>query len=408
MERKPSSVSPWLGGAAIAVALYTVLFGGMRSFSEEDAERMLSGFSSHLSQETGTRGRESKLQYSGIEINGFAYDRWAMISNISLDFIMPGWQGKSRLSLSTERADLVPDHTTATRLSLNLPERINVITGSELVAILQPVAPINYSVNLKSKGNIRHHLTIPGNVGITTLEPKRETLLRLATPLIADVTLYDDEHRVNTQITSGPVQIVAEGNGIWRTGGASLRYDSVQKGPTSTESRGTLTLDDLQYSHGNSGSIPVTLTAGWSLKQQRNISGATDESELIIERSLFTTGEAKVSATGHINFDLDDSPYGEILLEIYNPMQLVKSGWIRLEKEPLALSLLSEIAGDDVTSYTHISITIERLKNGQWRVGKMPLAALFEKGFTDLFTFTKPEKEHEQDDNKKTNGDEAS
>lgn len=408
MEQKPSTISPWLGGAAILVALYTVLFSGMRSFSQEDAERMLSRFSTHLSETAGMHGRESKLQYSAIEIEGFAYDRWAQISQISLDFLMPGWQGKSRLSLSTERADLVPDHASPSRLMLRLPEHINVISGSDLLAILQPVVPISYSVNLRQKGDIRHHLTIPGNVGVTMLEPRREMLLRLSAPLVADVTLYDAQDHVATQLTSGAVQALFD-DGAWRTGGASLRYDSVQKGPSVSQSSGTLTIDDVQYTHGNNSSIPLTITAAWSLKQQRSISGDTDDSELTIDRSLVTTGDAKISATGSVHFDLDDSPYGEISLEIYNPVSLIKSGWIRPGMEPEALSLLSEIAGDDVTSYTHTTITIERPKNGAWRVGKMPLDALLAKGFAALFTFNaQEEQKNEQDNGKKTNGAEPS
>jgi hypothetical protein len=40
-----------------------------------------------------------------------------------------------------------------------------------------------------------------------------------------------------------------------------------------------------------------------------------------------------------------------------------------------------------VASYTHISVAIEREKNGNWRVGKVPLGQIMNDRFMELFTF---------------------
>ena len=123
-----------LGGASIAVALYAVLAGGMPNFSNTTAERMLSELATHLSTEANHRGKEAKLQYSNVEIHGIAYDKWAHITHPSLDIIHQQWQGGKRFGISTEGAELFPDQTSQQRLNIRLPQVVNLIVSSELLA----------------------------------------------------------------------------------------------------------------------------------------------------------------------------------------------------------------------------------------------------------------------------------
>lgn len=405
MRRKPSAISPVLGSVAIVVALYTVLFGGMRNFTGEDAERMLADLSTHLSTESARRSKETKLQYSAVEMEGIAYDKVAHVSNLSLDFIYQQWQGGRRFGISTERADIVPDQADPKRMIMRFSDMLNIISSSQLLAMVRPAKPIIYTTNLKPKNAdaVVHKIVVPGNISITTLAPKHEFHLKLKQPVQAEVSFFKAQHKLNAQILAGAVQAYMP-SGSWQLGDADIRYDSIQRSTETVESKGTLTLNNIAFTIGNIVSSPYTMTAAWMLKEQRNISGANDASELVIEHGLLTNGDMKLAINGTVNVDIDDTAYGELVLEITNPEVFLESSLIWPEKRALARQLLAEIMGDS-DEHKQAIINISRGKNGSWQIGKMTLDALIEKGLMNIFIFGKHEgyEENSSSENTKAN-----
>jgi hypothetical protein len=404
-NRNKSMASPVLGGAAILVALYTVLFGGVQNFTTEDAEHLLEDLSSHLSEESSYRGKETKLQYNNLEIKGFAYEKFAHVSKLSLDFIYQQWQGGTRLGISTENAELIPDPSNGSRTFLRLGDGVNLISSSELLAIIKPAKPLLYSFNKhpKEEGAVKHRLQVPGNIGVTMLNPKREVTLQLSKPAHADITFFEDRHRLRTQIVSGPLVALMD-SGYWRIDDADIRYDSVQRSADVAESKGTLTLENIGFNRKEVNPDPYNLTAAWTLREQKNIGGATDSSQLDIEHCLLTDDNVKIAVNGVVNFDIDDKAYGELTVEISNPSLFLKSAWISPNKRELATSLLHEVLGDDADIEKQIIITLSRPKDGQWRIGKMPLDALLDKGFLSLFPFLDTQETHDKNNDQKTTG----
>ncbi len=407
MKRHQSPLASRLfGGSAILLALYTVLFGGAPSLSSSSAERILSELDTHFSSEASRRGKEARLQYSTVDIHGFAYDKWARVMNPSFDFIYQQWQGGKRVGLSTETLDLLPDRTNGTRLHMRLGDVVNIILSSELLATLEPLKPIHYVVNYKAANNgegSKHRLIIPGDVRINTLDPKRSMTVALTTPVIADITFSEPQHKTSIKATSSGVSIQGD-RGRWNIISSDIRFDASQRASDVIESKGTITLDNLGY-HNATGNAPAySLTAAWMMKEQRNISGATDASVLTIEHSLLTDGNVKIAANGAVHFDLDDAPYGEIVVEIANPSEFLKSGWIVKDRQAEAAALLNDMMGTDMATHKQAIITIERAKNGGWMIGKLPLATLLEKDFMGLFIFN----ERAINEQETTSGDKTS
>ena len=381
-----------LGSTVIVGALYIILFSGTPNFSNDDAEYLLSNFSTHLSEESGARGSEAKLQYSHIEVQGFAYDKWARISNFALDFMTPQWQGQSRLGLSTKNADLVPDHTSAKRATMRFPEAINLISGSQLLAILQPDKPIIYGINQQPTGDgeITHRIVIPTNLNISMLEPKRNLRIELTDPIQVDASFFKTQHRLRGHVVSGVARILSQGD-QWGIENVDIRYDSLQKSTNIIESKGTLTLDRLTFARAGISTTPLAATAAWLMKEQRNINDSVESIKLEIEHGLITNGDSKISVTGDINFDIDDAAYGELVVEISNPTEFVKSGWIAKNKQEEALSLLDEILGEKIGSHKQAIINIVRTKNGEWKVGKVLLDEDLGKKIVNIFIFNTQE-----------------
>ncbi len=382
-----------LGSTAIIGALYMILFSGIPNLSNDDAERMLSELASHFSTEASYRGGEAKLQYSNVEVHGFAYDKWARTSNLAFDFMYPQWQGHNRLGLSTQNADLIPDHTTPQRMTLRFTDAINLISGSELLAIMHPVKPILYAINQKpaaTDGAISHRLIIPANIDISMLQPKRELKIELPEPIRLDVNFFKTQHRLHAHLVSGIAAILSP-SGRWSMENADIRYDTLQKSPDTVESKGTLTLDRLAFARDGISTSPFAATAAWGLKEQRNISGSVDTMSLEIDHGLLTNGDVKVSATGNVNFDIDDAPYGEIVVEISNPADFAKSGWIAKDKQEEALALLDEILGEKIGSHKQAIINIARAKNGEWKIGKLPLNEELTKKILNILIFNTQE-----------------
>lgn len=390
--RKPSSmIRPMLGSAAMIAALYTILFSGIRNFNSEDAERMLAELSQHFTKESTRRGKEAKLQYSAVETQGFAYDKTASISNLSLDFIYQQWQGGRRFGISTDEMDLLPDQANPARLVMRFANALNLISSSELLARIQPAKPVLYAVNLKPSKDeaIIHRIVVPGNINITTLEPRREFYLKLKDPLQAEIAFYELQQHLRAQVKSGAMQTLLP-TGSWRVGGVDLRYESLQRSAEAVKSKGTIAINDLAFTFGNIVSPPYNATAAWAMKEQRNISGATDSAQIVIEHGLLASGDMKISANGTLYLDIDDSMYGELVFEITNPAAFLQSSWILPAKRAAARDMLVAITGDDdMESHTQLIISLERDKNGRWQVGKQPLDALLEKGLMDMFIFGK-------------------
>lgn len=398
MSRQSPLIGKVLGGSAVAVALYTVLFSGVPNFSVPIAERTIADISSHLAQEAAHRGKEARLQYSHVEIQGFAYEKWARVFEPSLDFIYQQWQGGTRFGVSTEAVDIVPDYTSASRLQLRMPYRINVISSSQLLAMLQPATPMVYTINrdlADVPDAVRHRLIIPGNVGITMLYPKREWLLEVPHPIRSEVIFLEQQRTMRAQASSGALKLSNREN-EWSLRNADLRYESAQRSADAIDIKSTITLDNLTYAHDGISTAPYTLTAGWSMKQQRTITGGSDASELTLEHMLFTDGTIKVSANGTLNFDIDDPMYGEMAVEISDPQAFLESGWFAPSQREAAMQLLSDIMGGQLEPRKQAIVTISREKNGSWMVGKLPLKVVLARDFWNLFIWNRTE-QHEQE-----------
>lgn len=402
-KKKPPFLVQLLGGAAILGALYVILFSGTPNFSSEDAEHILADLASHYSEEATRRGSEAKLQYSNVEIHGLAYDKWAHVNNLAVDFIYQQWQEHTRFSFSTQSAELFPDHANPARISLRFSDAVNVISGSDLLAMVQPLQPIIYSFNRKPadmEGAIRHRVTMPGNLDVTLLNPKRTIHVELATPAQMEADFFETQHRLHARALSGTMQIRTE-DSTWRVENADIRYDSLQKGPAITESKGTATLDKILYSRADARTSPFVATGAWSLREQRNISGSVESMILAIDHGLLTNGDSKLSINGDVNFDIDDTAYGELVVEISNPQQFVESGWIAKGKEQEALALLDEIVGEKIGGHKQAIINISRIKNGTWKIGKLMLNDDLRHRINTLFIFNTQET-HDQNNGEKT------
>jgi len=405
MRRSYSSqVSPLLGGVAIMVALYTILFGGIRNFDTADAERILSEISTHLATESAARGKEARLQYSNVDIRGYAYEKWARISKLSLDFIYQQWQGGTRFGVSTEGADIIPDYAQQKRIIMRFGDTLNIISSSELLAMVRPEKPLVYSLSHTSSDapdSIQHRLVIPGNLFITTLHPKQDLKLEFKSPARIDLSFIQPQRQLQADALFGPMRMDMNG-AAWSLNSIDVHYNSTQKSNSAIENKGTLTLDRLAFVQGNNAPPPFTMTAAWSLKEQRNISGATDTAQLVIDHALLTDGDTKIAANGTIHFDIDDTPYGEVTIEVNNVLPLLKNGWILPSKEEAALALLSDITGEDAATHAQLIFTVAREKNGAWKVGKMPLETLLEKDFMSIFTFWETLADHEKNNSEET------
>ena len=383
-----------IGGTAIFIALYTILFSGTPRFSSVDAERMLSDMSAYFSKEASSRNQEAKLQYSEVEIHGFAYEKWARVSNLSLDWMLQQWQGSSRFAISTSAADLIPDPINERRITLKLGDVINLIAGSELLARVEPSQPLIYSMVRTATtppGTTTHRLTLPADMRITTPEPKRNILLALDAPVLADITLSDTQKQLRAVLTTGGLRATM-GEDSWSARSAELHYDALQSTSEATGSKGTLTLDQLRFTRKEAATTPATLTAAWTMKEQHTISGATEAISLSLDQCLLADGTLKIVANGMVNFDIDDAAYGDVILEINDASAFIKSSLIKEDKKAAALAMLSGIMGQDMTGHKQAIINITRMKNGVWMVGKVPLAELLEEGFSDIFIFNRKEK----------------
>lgn len=393
-----------LGIAAMLLALYTILFSNIPTFSAEDAERILTDLATDLSDASNSQNGEARLQYSNLEIRGFAYNKQAYITTPSITFTGQQWRSNAGFSLSTESAFLIPDPVISQRINMHLSKPINLIASSDLLAIINPLKPIIYSINhLPASMNnaVQHRIIIPADFLMQLLEPKRNIRVELLHPIEAEINLFKTQRKLRTNITSGIVRLLSPDHS-WNIESADIHYDSTQRSSKVIEGNGTLTLNKLRFTRAEENSSALAVTAAFGLKEKRNISGSIDSIHLEMERGLITDGNSQISITGDMNFDIDDTPYGDIVVEINNPTEFIKSGWIAEEKQKAALALLDTLLGEKLGSHKQAIIPITRAKNGVWKIGKVLLDEDLRNQIVDIFIFNTQES-HDQNTPKETN-----
>lgn len=403
LAARPSfKVKPLFGCAAIIFAIYLILFSGAPNYTESKAEENLAHFSSLLTQAAKIIGYESRLQYSSVQIQGFAYEKWAKISKLSVDMSREAWLGSKRFGISSDNAQLIPNPLQLNRAQLKFPEAINLIMGSDLLYVINHTLPILYSSgkNIKDEG-VDHNLTIEHGNMLTLSNPENTLNLKFDDGYGVNITLAAPYNNAIISGHGGEVELLKDTH-QWDIDSSRFHFSITQKSPKTAETRGTLTLEDLSYTTGDISTKPISLNAAWVYNETRGMTGSLETSEFIIERSVITDDDLHIAVSGTLDFSMDEAmPYGEVILEVNDLKLLAASNWIADSYRDKFTSMLKEITDEDIVARSHGTIPIRRKKGGEWYVGRVSFKSLLDKGLLDFLIFNQVPKNETASQNQK-------
>lgn len=405
---KKRFVKSVLGLMVLAVSVWVVLFSGASAITTENIELRLQQLGAHLADEAAQHGKEAKLTYGTIEVEGWGYNKRATVDNISLELSeKTPLNTTHRWSFSTVQMQVLPDPMLPNNLFFVFSEPVNVIENSQLKTIISFSAPPKYGYfdGRDSKEHaVIHSLRLPSQLILTPgkavdeIENKGHTITITfdENPLMQLRLLPESHERTmvygfrNVSIMSddgSQATIAALESNVHETLGADNRpqgksqlkvLDIVLRDHEKVSKAYSL-ITDIDYS----GDAPGLEIGNWL-----SGSGASD---MTINQMQLATDDFKIKMTGKVSLATNDPlPSGDVNLEIENVKQFLESELIPAMAKPSLTEALQKVTGQPVAALSHATLPVKREKNGVMYVGGVTFEELAATMLKGLFQLSAP------------------
>ena len=339
-EPAPKKRPVFLQIAGIIVLIFTlvtILFSGARSLNRETVEARLKQFSSSLSQAATDNGKEGTFSYGTVALEGWGYNKRAVIQDISLLISDKNSLNASSWILSTPKMQMASDPAVAGNSLFEFPEPISVIKNSQPKATITFPVPLKYGYyegKVNKKALVAHTLYLPPEIRIT---PTGET------DNSGSVVITYDEHPeffVKSYPQTGEreagykfnnVKVVSDT--VQTTMGA---FNSHFKQKINADKRAegdySLTLVDFTLRNGDKSTQAYTFSTDISYIGDQpklradSLTPAMGNADVTINQMLLATDSFKIKGEGKLSANTQESlPWGTMTLTIDHVAAFIQS-----------------------------------------------------------------------------------
>ena len=396
-----------VGPIVILACLAYTISGTIGAISKELIVHKLDALSLSFSKRAEDNGKQGKISYGDITLEGWGFKKTATIHNLSISVSEKGLMDTSKWSFSTASVVVTADPFVEGQFYSTFPDPLNIIENSELKATINFPKPPKYSYFDGKRNKVRmieHVLSLPEQISVvpsksvddvSVNKTKAMTITYDPNPTINDTYLTESKEH-NSALEFKNLKISGD-EGVRAVATlVSSKFNEKQTDPTKMEGKYTLQVADLLLMVGDNMMKPYNVAVDVSTKSALAMpttkEGQPAPTELVatsadiaINQFSIVTSDFDIKLDGTVSEALDDPLlYGQATLTIDNVPNFLSSELVSQQAKGALSMALEKIAGQPVDTAVNIAIPLKREKNGIFYVNNITFEELATSLFTDL------------------------
>lgn len=425
------------------VALWFVWFGAPSLISREIVEQNLQRLSADLSELAAEHGKEAKLTYSSVEIEGWGYNKKAVVLNPVVEISSVGgeWKKGSKFSAATDKMIVEADPVNPNRVALLASGTIGIDEDGvrKTVGFSEPIRYYYTIAQIDGKKQEQQDIVIPKQIVIATVSEAKNCVDGDAGCAVKQQEEIAKEQTAIGFLNNPTVRIVSSAD----FGNRFLSYDlssmeitsgdgskanfgsiigSLDKGNADGEgktiSKYNLAVSDLVFSNAGNVSKPYDMKLDMAMVDDKvpaveDVKPEGDKAEAaktvepdsetynseVYKKSIANRPNKKVTinqfsvsrqdfslnAAGEINIENSDPlPYGLVKLNVEHLPQFMTSEMVPAEMRGVVEGVLVKMTGKPLAGQDNLAIDFKREKNGVFYLGQTTFEALAATFLSDI------------------------
>lgn len=371
-----------VGMLVLVFAVFIVLFSGAQTLSLSETKRLLTELGTITSNQSSDR-HNMELQHGAVRMEGWGFDKKAIISNVSFSISEQTPVDTKKISLSTQAVEVQKDTRLPRKYDMAFIEPINLIQDSHLSYIITSEKPLKLGLNypdVASRFINRYDFEIPRRVTLTPAKTADETA-QITERMLIQTSGGGAISFMNLAENEKAIKLNLPGFALTQGDRAILSADMVRADVTRNDAERVsgaydIKIDKLNGAENQSDHYTVAIDGTYSADEiymnynlmQPVINNGTFE----INKAALMGGDFQLMAAGTVSFSADDPlPHGALDIEITNANSLVASNLIPMPLKPLLETALKRASGAEGDLEEHTSLAIKRDKNGVLYLGNM-------------------------------------
>lgn len=375
-----------VGLMVLGVALANVLFEDVPNVSKESITQYLQKMGEHAAHEAAIAGKEGKLTFGDINIQGWGYEKYATVSNLDLE--LTDKSGGKNWGFTTPTITMAPDgvHTKRVNMTLTDPVTISENGQTKMTASFSQPVKWAYSDGIESRKHlIVQSIRFPKQITLTPYK-SADDLMGKSTPItitsgndsVVHTKNYPDLGTLDNEYQMREVT-VDTGNGTQISlGELSSHLVQTPGHEHHVDGKYTLTVSDVvlhtvgKASKSYSVVANLDYTAKSPADKPEERSADDGNVDIKLNKVMLADEDFRMTMEGNLTRVSDDRlPSGTIKLAIDNVGKFIASDLIPDMAKHAVEAVLPKIVGEPVRPSDSVTVMLRREKNGVFYVGNI-------------------------------------
>jgi hypothetical protein len=406
-EKKQPLLLRVFGPIILLACLLVTILEGADAVSKDIIETHLRELSDSFSKQAALNGKEGTLTYGDISIEGFGFDKYAVIHNVSASVAEKGVMSSSKWTLSTASVTVTQDAFIEGQLFFTFSDPLNIIENSELKSIVTFPRPPKYSYLDGKRGKsrlIEHILSLPEQITISPAKSVDDTSVTKASdtvitydpnPVINNIYQLDNkEHSIHVEFKNVKI---ADGEGVRAMANlVSNKFSEKQTDETQMTGRYQLTVSDLFLLISENAMKPYNINADFTTTSTLAAPVLSDKgiatnppmatsADITINSFDIITSDFGIRVDGAVTDSLDDQLiFGQTNVHFNNIANFLSSELVPQHAKGALSMAVERVMAQPFDRLVDITITLKREKKGVLYVNDLTFEDVATSLFTDL------------------------
>lgn len=396
--KKCSIVSVIFLVASVAV-LWLVWFGTASLLGKDVVGGGLQQLSAQLARFGDVHGKDVKLTYGEIDIEGWGYKKQAVVHDVVIQVANKSAMGTGRLSFSVEDVEIVSDPVDYKRLVISLSKPINISRDGRASGVLsfsEPLTDYYTQAKIGDDDAFRHDMIFPKEMTLSKQSGEavaEQIFINFAkAPTLIVGSIPAQKSRSVSYDFSGFTQTSPDKNKI-NIGSLVGQLTESLSADGKLDSKYTLAVSDFVWYGDKISTKPYALNIDAVFSRPSDekeaaealpadtaassVSAAPDGGKILLNSVVLSSPDFNLRASGNVSrASSDPLPSGEVNVDIDNLSGFLASEFVAIQDMAMMEAALVKITGQPLAGQTSVSIPLKREKNGVFYIGKTTFEGL--------------------------------